>query len=32
MIQRWHPTPRHVGTVEPVWNLFDLTPEGRLGD
>jgi predicted dithiol-disulfide oxidoreductase (DUF899 family) len=21
--------PRHVGTVEPVWNMFDLTPEGR---
>ena len=21
--------PRHVGTLEPVWNLFDLTPEGR---
>jgi predicted dithiol-disulfide oxidoreductase (DUF899 family) len=21
--------PRHVSTVEPVWNLFDLTPEGR---
>ena len=21
--------PRHVGTVEPLWNLFDLTPEGR---
>jgi predicted dithiol-disulfide oxidoreductase (DUF899 family) len=20
---------RHVGTIEPVWNLFDLTPEGR---
>src|SRR6266511_1083110 len=24
--------PRHVGTLEPVWNLFDLTPEGRPGD
>jgi predicted dithiol-disulfide oxidoreductase (DUF899 family) len=24
--------PRHVGTLEPVWNLFDLTPEGRLMD
>jgi predicted dithiol-disulfide oxidoreductase (DUF899 family) len=24
--------PRHVGTVEPVWNLFDLTPEGRRAD
>jgi predicted dithiol-disulfide oxidoreductase (DUF899 family) len=24
--------PRHVGTLEPVWNLFDLTPEGRLTD
>jgi predicted dithiol-disulfide oxidoreductase (DUF899 family) len=22
--------PRHAGTLEPVWNLFDLTPEGRL--
>ena len=21
--------PRHVGTVEPLWNLFDLIPEGR---
>ncbi len=21
--------PRHVGTIEPVWNLLDLTPEGR---
>jgi predicted dithiol-disulfide oxidoreductase (DUF899 family) len=21
--------PRHLGTVEPMWNLFDLTPEGR---
>lgn len=21
--------PRHVGTIEPVWNLMDLTPEGR---
>ncbi len=27
----WDPgqDPRHVGTVEPLWNLFDLTPEGR---
>jgi predicted dithiol-disulfide oxidoreductase (DUF899 family) len=24
--------PRHVGTLEPVWNLFDLTPEGRRTD
>jgi predicted dithiol-disulfide oxidoreductase (DUF899 family) len=24
--------PRHVGTLEPVWNLFDLTPEGRPDD
>jgi predicted dithiol-disulfide oxidoreductase (DUF899 family) len=24
--------PRHVGTVEPLWNLFDLTPEGRPSD
>jgi predicted dithiol-disulfide oxidoreductase (DUF899 family) len=23
--------PRHVGTLEPLWNLFDLTPEGRPG-
>jgi predicted dithiol-disulfide oxidoreductase (DUF899 family) len=26
--------PRHVGTIEPVWNLFDLTPRrpwNRLG-
>jgi len=21
--------PRHVGTIEPLWNLFDLVPEGR---
>ncbi|HMF54076.1 MAG TPA: DUF899 family protein [Edaphobacter sp.] len=21
--------PRQVGTLEPLWNLFDLTPEGR---
>jgi predicted dithiol-disulfide oxidoreductase (DUF899 family) len=21
--------PRHLGTLEPIWNLFDLTPEGR---
>jgi predicted dithiol-disulfide oxidoreductase (DUF899 family) len=20
---------RHVGTIEPLWNIFDLTPEGR---
>jgi predicted dithiol-disulfide oxidoreductase (DUF899 family) len=24
--------PRHVGTIEPVWNIFDLTPEGRVAD
>jgi predicted dithiol-disulfide oxidoreductase (DUF899 family) len=24
--------PRHVGTIEPLWNLFDLTPEGRPAD
>jgi predicted dithiol-disulfide oxidoreductase (DUF899 family) len=24
--------PRHVGTLEPLWNLFDLTPEGRPSD
>jgi predicted dithiol-disulfide oxidoreductase (DUF899 family) len=24
--------PRHAGTLEPVWNLFDLTPEGRGTD
>jgi predicted dithiol-disulfide oxidoreductase (DUF899 family) len=23
---------RHVGTLEPLWNLLDLTPEGRPGD
>jgi predicted dithiol-disulfide oxidoreductase (DUF899 family) len=23
---------RHVGTLEPSWNLFDLTPEGRGAD
>jgi predicted dithiol-disulfide oxidoreductase (DUF899 family) len=21
--------PRHAGTLEPLWNMFDLTPEGR---
>jgi predicted dithiol-disulfide oxidoreductase (DUF899 family) len=28
---QWDPgqDPRHVGTLEPLWNLFDLTPEGR---
>jgi predicted dithiol-disulfide oxidoreductase (DUF899 family) len=27
----WDPgqDPRHVGLLEPVWNMFDLTPEGR---
>ena len=24
--------PRHVGTIEPVWNIFDLTPGGRGAD
>jgi predicted dithiol-disulfide oxidoreductase (DUF899 family) len=24
--------PRHVGTLEPLWNLFDFTPEGRPDD
>ncbi len=24
--------PRHTGTIEPLWNLFDLTPEGRPTD
>jgi len=24
--------PRHVGTLEPLWNLYDLTPEGRPPD
>jgi predicted dithiol-disulfide oxidoreductase (DUF899 family) len=24
--------PRHVGTIEPLWNLFDLTREGRGTD
>ena len=24
--------PRHVGTIEPLWNIFDLVPEGRGGD
>lgn len=24
--------PRHVGTLEPVWNLYDLIPEGRGTD
>jgi predicted dithiol-disulfide oxidoreductase (DUF899 family) len=21
--------PRHVGTLEPLWNMLDLVPEGR---
>jgi predicted dithiol-disulfide oxidoreductase (DUF899 family) len=24
--------PRHMGTLEPLWNLFDLTPAGRGSD
>ena len=24
--------PRHVGTLEPLWNLLDMTPEGRPAD
>jgi predicted dithiol-disulfide oxidoreductase (DUF899 family) len=30
----WDPgqDPRHIGTLEPVWNLFDVTPEGRPPD
>ena len=30
----WDPgqDPRHVGTLEPLWNLFDLTREGRPAD
>jgi predicted dithiol-disulfide oxidoreductase (DUF899 family) len=24
--------PRHVGTLEPLWNLLDLIPEGRPAD
>jgi predicted dithiol-disulfide oxidoreductase (DUF899 family) len=24
--------PRHVGVLEPLWNFFDLTPEGRPSD
>jgi predicted dithiol-disulfide oxidoreductase (DUF899 family) len=24
--------PRHVGTLEPLWNMFDFTPEGRPAD
>jgi predicted dithiol-disulfide oxidoreductase (DUF899 family) len=24
--------PRHVGTIEPLWNVFDLTPDGRGTD
>jgi predicted dithiol-disulfide oxidoreductase (DUF899 family) len=24
--------PRHVGLLEPSWNMFDLTPEGRQED
>jgi predicted dithiol-disulfide oxidoreductase (DUF899 family) len=30
----WDPgqDPRHLGTLEPVWNLLDLLPEGRPAD
>ena len=24
--------PRHGDTIDPLWNLFDFTPEGRGGD
>ncbi|WP_030068150.1 DUF899 family protein [Streptomyces natalensis] len=24
--------PRHVSTLEPLWNMFDLTPDGRAAD
>lgn len=24
--------PRHAGALEPLWNIFDLTPEGRPSD
>ena len=24
--------PRHIGLLEPLWNLFDLTPQGRPSD
>ena len=24
--------PRHISTLEPLWNIFDLTPEGRPKD
>ena len=24
--------PRHAGTIEPLWNIFDLTPEERGSD
>jgi predicted dithiol-disulfide oxidoreductase (DUF899 family) len=24
--------PRHAGTIEPLWNIFDFTPEGRPSD
>jgi predicted dithiol-disulfide oxidoreductase (DUF899 family) len=24
--------PRHMGTLEPLWNILDLTPEGRGAD
>ena len=24
--------PRHTGTIEPLWNILDLTPEGRPSD
>jgi predicted dithiol-disulfide oxidoreductase (DUF899 family) len=27
-----HQHPRHVGTLEPLWNMLDLTPDGRPRD
>jgi predicted dithiol-disulfide oxidoreductase (DUF899 family) len=24
--------PRHAGTIEPLWNMMDLTREGRPSD
>lgn len=28
----WANHPRHVDSIWPLWNVFDLTPEGRGGD
>ena len=30
--EQWQHHPRHLDTVWPLWNLFDLTPHGRDPD